>query len=51
MTKWQGLTDKEIDIIDGQVDDQLLLDNFSITDYIHQFARAIEKALKDKNHG
>jgi hypothetical protein len=49
MTKWQGLTDEEIETIDEQVDDKLLLDNFSITDYIHQFARAIEKTLKEKN--
>lgn len=51
MTKWQGLTDEEIETIDESIDDQLLLDNFSITDYIHGFARAIEKALKEKNYG
>lgn len=48
--EWQSLTDAEIDRLDEIVDDQLLLDNFSITDYIHAFARAIEQKLKEKNH-
>lgn len=48
--QWNGLSDAEIDRLDEIVDDQLLLDNFSITDYIHAFARAIEQKLKEKNH-
>jgi hypothetical protein len=52
MTKreWQGLTDKEIELIDEIVDTDLLFRNFSGADYIHEFAHAIEKALKEKNY-
>jgi len=47
--EWQGLSAKEIAIIDEMVDQQLLEDDFSIRDYIHEFAGAIEQALKEKN--
>jgi len=47
---WQGLTDDEIATIDQSVDEQLLEDNFSVNDYIHEFAGAIEQALKEKNY-
>jgi hypothetical protein len=48
--QWQGLTDDEIEKIDEIfVDTELLFSNFSGTDYIHGFARAIEQALKEKN--
>ena len=47
--EWQGLTDDEIATIDQGVDEQLLEDDFSIRDYIHEFAGAIEQALKEKN--
>jgi hypothetical protein len=52
MTKrvWQGLNDKEIAIIDEMVDQQLLEDDFSIKDYIYEFAGAVEQALKEKNY-
>lgn len=48
--EWHSLTDAEIEKIDEIVDTQLLYCNFSITDYVHGFARAIEQALKEKNH-
>jgi hypothetical protein len=47
---WQNLTDEEIEKIDEIVDTELLFCNFSGTDYIHGFARAIEQALKEKNY-
>ena len=47
---WKGLTDDEIATIDESVDEQLLEDNFSINNYIHEFAGAIEQALKEKNY-
>jgi len=52
MTKrvWQGLSAKEIAIIDEMVDQQLLEDDFSIKDYIYEFAGAVEQALKEKNY-
>ena len=52
MTKreWKGLTNKEIAVIDEMVDQQLLEDDFSINDYIYEFAGAIEQALKEKNN-
>lgn len=50
MTEWQGLSDEEIETIDEQVDAQLLAYNFCINDYVHEFAYAIEHALKEKNY-
>jgi hypothetical protein len=50
MTKWQSLTDEEIETIDEQVDAKLLAYNFCIDDYVHEFAYAIEHALKEKNY-
>ena len=45
-SEWQGLSDDEIDKILAPI---VLLDNTdAITDY--EIARAIEQALKEKNH-
>ena len=45
--QWQGLTDDEIDAAADETDKVFATSIF----WVKEFARAIEQALKEKNHG